>query len=177
MHEIEVYCRSCHHYQLATRGKSGASVPCEKCSEAIIVPGLDQCLDCGQTIKLGSEVCASCERERNAAKSLGGRLKTVASGIAAGALGLWTGHTGVWHALETGVQHMSFGNGDRRSHDLHITREWDPFRFWGGVGFSAIFCVGLVLLALAMVVTGVLGKGQGRFRVDMSRFRIGRSLR
>lgn len=152
-------------------------MPCENCSEAIVVPGLDQCLDCGQTIKVDQDVCASCERERSAAKSIGGRLKTVGAGIAASAAGLWIGHTGVWSALATGVQPMSFGNGDRRSHHLQITREWDPIRFWGGLGFSALFCVGLVLLGLAIVVSGVIGKGQGGFSVDMSRFRIGRSAR
>lgn len=173
MHEIEVHCRSCHHFQLATKGKRGASVRCEKCTAAIVVPGLDQCLECGQTIKPGhdgGDRCQKCDCERNAAKSIGGRIKTVLAGLTAGALGLWS-------ALANGVQRMSFGNGDRRSHDLLITREWDPIRFWGGLGMSALFCVGLVFLALAIVMSGVLGKGQGGFSLGMSRFRIGRAAR
>jgi hypothetical protein len=178
MHEIEVFCRSCHHFQLATKGKRGASVRCEKCYEDIVVPAVDQCLECGRTIKPGHDKCKKCEREREAAKSIASRIKTVGSGILTAAIGLFIGYEGVWNALETGVQRMTFGTRSRSAGiSQEITREWDPIRFWGGLGFSTLLGVGLVLFALVVVIAGVSGKGQGRLSVGMPRSRTKRAAR
>ena len=178
MREIQVICRKCRNEQTATRGARGASIRCLMCSEEIPVPANDQCGECGDTITPGQDVCDPCDREaRRAAtemKSIGNRIKTAASGLALGGIGLWIGYTGTWSALATGVQDFRLPRrSSSRVHEL-ITREDSPFWFWVPLGVSSLVCVLMVLFAVVIVVGGVLGKTRSRMSVGRSRRRSGR---